>query len=150
MGTYTKLIEPENLLESVPPKVSSPFVTESCVVGSNEIATKFWLMTACENRLSVTEKQSLMNICHDQPPRFLTSGDNSFGIRTQGPNSETIRTKPENTIHIVKTSLVSSDSDGLSKDSQRRSKRDLVVKLSSFRRLSGAFHISSIGILYHP
>ena len=30
------VIAPVNLLESVPPKVSSPFVTDADVVGSNE------------------------------------------------------------------------------------------------------------------
>lgn len=36
----TKVIDPVNLDESVPPKVISPFVTESDVVGSNETPIK--------------------------------------------------------------------------------------------------------------
>lgn len=35
--SYTKEMDPVNLLESVPPKSSSPFVDEMVVVGSNEI-----------------------------------------------------------------------------------------------------------------
>ena len=54
MGTYTKLIEPENLLESVPPKVSSPLTISGTLVGSNETETRSSVMTPCANRLSVT------------------------------------------------------------------------------------------------
>ncbi len=45
---------PVNLLESVPPKVSSPLVEVKLVVGSKETATKFEVIIPCENKLSVT------------------------------------------------------------------------------------------------
>lgn len=45
---------PVNLLESVPPKVSSPFVDSSDVVGSNETATTSDEMRPWESALSVT------------------------------------------------------------------------------------------------
>ena len=54
MNTHTKLIEPENLVESVPPKVSSPLTISGELVGSNETETKSWVMIPCANRLSVT------------------------------------------------------------------------------------------------
>lgn len=43
------------MVESVPPKVSSPFVTDSTVVGSNETATDFVVMDPREYKLSVTK-----------------------------------------------------------------------------------------------
>jgi len=45
---------PLNLEESVPPKVSSPLVTSSTVVGSKETATKLSGMVPCENKFPVT------------------------------------------------------------------------------------------------
>lgn len=39
--TNTKVIEPVNLLESVPPKVSSPLLDASEVVGWKDTATRF-------------------------------------------------------------------------------------------------------------
>ena len=53
-GTHAKEIEPVNLEESVPPKVSSPLVTLSELVGAKDTATKFEVMMRCEKRLSVT------------------------------------------------------------------------------------------------
>lgn len=53
-NTYTKWISPVNLLESVPPKVSSPFVMESVVVGSKEIPICFESKRPRENALSKT------------------------------------------------------------------------------------------------
>ena len=50
------MIEPVNLLESVPPKVSSPFWELSEVVGSNETATRLVGMRPWLNALSVTAK----------------------------------------------------------------------------------------------
>ena len=52
--TYVKVIEPVNLVESVPPKVTSPFVAESALLGSKDTATRFCGMDPCEKRLSVT------------------------------------------------------------------------------------------------
>ena len=43
--TYVKLIDPVNLLESVPPNVTSPLVDSKVVVGSNDTATKFCEIT---------------------------------------------------------------------------------------------------------
>lgn len=43
-----------NLLVSTPPKVSSPFVMDSEVVGSKEIPTCFAPIIPASNRLSVT------------------------------------------------------------------------------------------------
>ena len=43
-----------NLVESVPPKVSSPLVDDSLCVGSNETATSCAVITPCVKRLSVT------------------------------------------------------------------------------------------------
>jgi hypothetical protein len=51
---YVKLIAPVNLVESVPPHVSSPFVTLSEVVGSNETATRFAEIVPALKRLPVT------------------------------------------------------------------------------------------------
>ena len=51
---HAKLIEPTNLAESVPPKVTSPLTLGKVVVGSKEIPTWFAAMTACAKRLSVT------------------------------------------------------------------------------------------------
>lgn len=54
LPTHTKLMEPVNLDESVPPKVSSPLVISSELVGSNETETRFCVITPWANRLSVT------------------------------------------------------------------------------------------------
>ena len=43
-----------NLVESIPPKVSSPFVVSRLVVGANEIPTSCASMRPCTNALSVT------------------------------------------------------------------------------------------------
>ena len=55
--THAKLIFPVNFLESVPPKVSSPLVIDSEVVGSNDTATRCCGIFFCEERLSVTAGQ---------------------------------------------------------------------------------------------
>ena len=52
--TYAKLMEPVNLEESVPPKVSSPLTVPGTDVGSNEMATRSCSVTACANKLSTT------------------------------------------------------------------------------------------------
>ena len=49
-------MEPVNLLESVAPKVNSPLVLDSELVGSKETASKFEGMVPWLNRLSVTMK----------------------------------------------------------------------------------------------
>ncbi len=49
-----KVMEPVNLLESVAPKVSSPLVTDSELVGSKETASKLLGMVPWLKRLSVT------------------------------------------------------------------------------------------------
>lgn len=54
MCTHVYVIEPVYLLESVPPKVSSPFVEEVEVVGSKEMPTSYALMRPWEYALSVT------------------------------------------------------------------------------------------------
>ena len=54
INTNAKLMEPTNLAESVPPKVTSPLTLGKVVVGSKEIPTWFAAMTACAKRLSVT------------------------------------------------------------------------------------------------
>ena len=54
-------MEPVNLLESVPPKVSSPLVTVSSVVGSKETPTTALEMRPCFNKLSVTATE------HNEP-----------------------------------------------------------------------------------
>ena len=51
---YTKVISPVNLLESTPPKVSSPFVTLSDVVGSKDIPSILFEMRPALKALSVT------------------------------------------------------------------------------------------------
>ena len=53
-GTYVKVMDPVNLLESVAPNVNSPLVLDSEVVGSNETATKFDDILPWLKRLSVT------------------------------------------------------------------------------------------------
>jgi hypothetical protein len=53
-------ISPVNLLESVPPKVSSPFSISNKVVGSNEIATRLSGIFPCLNKLSVTLHSALI------------------------------------------------------------------------------------------
>ena len=53
--THAKLIEPTNLLASVPPHVISPLTVPGSEVGSKEMATMSSAMTACAYRLSVTE-----------------------------------------------------------------------------------------------
>ncbi|CAL1694551.1 unnamed protein product [Somion occarium] len=45
VGDWTAYLEPVNFEESVPPKVNSPFVDERDVVGSNDTATKFEVIT---------------------------------------------------------------------------------------------------------
>ena len=55
MQAYTKLMAPVNLLESVPPNVSSPLTISGVSVGSNETETRSSEMIPCEKRLSVTE-----------------------------------------------------------------------------------------------
>lgn len=52
--SYTKLRGPVNLLESMPPKVSSPFVISRLVVGANEMPTSCASIRPCANALSVT------------------------------------------------------------------------------------------------
>ena len=42
------------LVVSVLPNVSSPFTTDTEVVGSKDTATRFYLILPCEKRLSVT------------------------------------------------------------------------------------------------
>ena len=54
MKAYTKLMAPVNLLESVPPNVSSPLTISGVSVGSNETETRSSEMIPCEKRLSVT------------------------------------------------------------------------------------------------
>lgn len=51
-------MEPVYLLESTPPKVSSPLALESVVVGANETATEFREMVPWESKLSVTGARS--------------------------------------------------------------------------------------------
>ena len=51
---YNVLRVPLNLLESTPPKVSSPLVIDKEVVGSKEIPICFAEMIPWENKLSVT------------------------------------------------------------------------------------------------
>lgn len=53
-------MEPVNLEESVPPKVNSPLVTDSEVVGSKETAIRFWEMVPWEKRLSVTRREDII------------------------------------------------------------------------------------------
>ena len=48
-------MEPVNLLESVPPNVSSPLVTVSWVVGWKETATEAVEIRPCFAKLSVTK-----------------------------------------------------------------------------------------------
>ena len=67
-----KVMEPVNLEESVPPKVSSPFSTEEVVVGSKETATESTGMVPCEYRLSV-------NVGTDETPETVPS------VRSVGP-----------------------------------------------------------------
>ena len=49
------VMEPVNLVESVPPKVSSPLVDSSDVVGSNETPITADEIRPCERALSVTK-----------------------------------------------------------------------------------------------
>ena len=51
--TYTNSISPLNLLGLTPPKVSSPFVASSVVVGSKETATRLSEIAPSLNKLSV-------------------------------------------------------------------------------------------------
>ena len=51
---HVKLIDPVNLLESVPPNVNSPLVSDSDDVGAKETETKLDGMVPCANKLSVT------------------------------------------------------------------------------------------------
>ena len=48
-----KVMDPVNLLESVPPNVNSPLVISSVFVGAKDTATKFWPIVPCLKRLSV-------------------------------------------------------------------------------------------------
>ena len=52
--TYNMWRVPLNLVASGPPKVSSPLVMDSAVVGSNETPTCLAPMIPAANRLSVT------------------------------------------------------------------------------------------------
>lgn len=54
-------MEPVNLEESVPPKVNSPLVDDSDVVGSKETARRFWVMVPWEKRLSVTAQVDVIS-----------------------------------------------------------------------------------------
>lgn len=54
MSTYTVCSDPVNLLGSAPPKLSSPLVIESEVVGSKETPTCLAPMRPAVNALSVT------------------------------------------------------------------------------------------------
>jgi hypothetical protein len=74
--TYKVVIFPMNLLESTPPNVSSPFVTDAEVevVGSKDTATKFSLIVPCSKRLSVTVGM-----------RVLLSGLKELYVRSLGP-----------------------------------------------------------------
>ena len=60
--TYTKFRGPVNLLVSMPPKVSSPFVLFSVVVGSNEIPNMCAGMSPAVKALSVTVGTQAVNI----------------------------------------------------------------------------------------
>ena len=63
-----------NLLESVPPNVTSPLVDSSDVVGSKETATKFCVITPCENKLSVTARKGLNSGRHSPQPQSVPVG----------------------------------------------------------------------------
>ena len=53
-GTYVNATSPVNFEESVPPKVSSPFLTELVFVGSKDTETRLAEMAPWLKRLSVT------------------------------------------------------------------------------------------------
>lgn len=53
-NTYTKVIDPVNLLESVPPKSISPLVVDTDVGGSKEIPISSVLMKCWASKLSGT------------------------------------------------------------------------------------------------
>ena len=54
IDTYTKVISPVNLLESIPPNVSCPLGSDSEVAGANEMPTSFVASSPCVKALSVT------------------------------------------------------------------------------------------------
>ena len=58
---HKKLIDPVNLLESVPPKVSSPLVSDKEDVGAKDTETKLDGMAPCVKRLFVTTISGFSN-----------------------------------------------------------------------------------------
>jgi len=88
------VIAPVNLLESVPPKVSSPFVTDADVVGSNETPISSDVIVPCENRLSVT-----VGI------RELVFGLSVPKVRSTGPIPR-IPSTPWNPVLVVATPML--------------------------------------------
>src|SRR5882757_388515 len=54
MSTYTQVIAPVNLVESVPPNVNSPFLVDVVVVGAKDMPISSDVMVPWLNRLSVT------------------------------------------------------------------------------------------------
>ncbi len=65
---------PVNLVESVPPNVNSPFLTDDVVVGSKDTATRSDVMVPWLKRLSVTVGMGV-----------FVSGDKVPSVKSTGP-----------------------------------------------------------------
>jgi len=73
MSTYTQVIAPVNLVESVPPNVNSPFLTDVVVVGSKDTATSSDVMVPWLKSLSVTVGMEEL-LCGDKVPTVKSTG----------------------------------------------------------------------------
>ena len=74
MSTYTQVIAPVNLVESVPPNVNSPFLVDVVVVGAKDMPISSDVMVPWLNRLSVT-------VGMEEP----LSGDKVPTVKSTGP-----------------------------------------------------------------
>jgi hypothetical protein len=68
------VIDPVNLVESMPPNVNSPFLTDVVVVGSKDTATRLDGIACWLKRLSVTVGM-----------RVVVSGDKVSKVKSTGP-----------------------------------------------------------------
>ena len=67
------VIAPVNFVESVPPNVNSPFLTDVVVVGSNDMPIRSDVIVPWLKRLSVTVGTGVL-VCGDKVPTVKSTG----------------------------------------------------------------------------
>ena len=103
------VISPTNLLGSIPPKISSPLVSDSDVVGSKEIPTSFVASKPSENALSVTvgtvPPPVVVSALDQLWSQLRIKGEDMPSVRSVGPMLEKTENQHPNA-HQSRKSLI--------------------------------------------